>query len=689
MDAEQTATTDNPASQAPGMVVVQEFTTVKQPEQSAGGQMPMKKVAVVAGVALILVAAAIGVGLYQTPEEVPLPPPSPPSTASGAPSTTRASGADCPNLLDPEKGMLDFTDDLSTGSVATLSCSPYPPECVHCVTHSCGEGEIEVLADASTINEFIPVGCPHCQCQADPDGSIARRRPAYFVGNMPPLECRDGVWMGAYDLPSDPPYDFEQTPITCQATEPCSNLLDPDFGMFDMSQDNEHGSIASLTCSPYPAGCVHCVTHTCPEGQTEVLKTAETATEFMPIGCPTCQCERASGAGAVQTTYFNPSAATLECSVVPFAGMRWVDKSAPRCSTTEGFEELGCPEGLQCLITDTPNGQPNAGVCGVGDAGPVCQATEPCNNLLDPDFGMFDLSQDNDAGSIASLTCSPYPAGCVHCVTHTCPEGQTEVLKTAETATATMPIGCPTCQCERARGAVVQPTYFEPSAATLECSAVRFAGMRWVDKSAPRCSTAEGFEVGCPEGLQCLITDDGRPNSGVCGVGDAGPVCRATEPCSNLLDPDFGFFEMSQDNDAGSIATLTCWPYPASCVHCVTHTCPEGQVEVVTTAETATDIMPIGCPMCQCTRDTGEVRPAYFEPSAATLECSAVRFAGMTWVDKSSPPCSTAEGFEVGCPEGLQCLITDNGQPNSGVCGVGETVPVCTPLPPRPARDGR
>jgi hypothetical protein len=195
--------------------------------------------------------------------------------------------------------------------------------------------------------------------------------------------------------------------------------------------------------------------------------------------------------------------------------------------------------------------------------------------------------------------------------------------------------------------------------------------------------------VGCPEGLQCLITDDGRPNSGVCGVGDAGPVCRATEPCNNLLDPDFGFFEMSQDNDAGSIATLTCWPYPASCVHCVTHTCPEGQVEIVTTAETATDIMPIGCPMCQCTRDTGEVRPAYFEPSAATLECSAVRFAGMTWVDKSSPPCSTAEGFEVGCPEGLQCLITDNGQPNSGVCGVGETVPVCTPLPPRPARDGR
>ena len=122
---------------------------------------------------------------------------------------------DCPNLFDPEKGMLDFTDDLSPGSIATLTCSPYPAECIHCVTHSCEDGQIEVVADASTATATIPVGCPRCRCQADPRGTIASSRPRYFMPNMPPLQCQGGVWTTASGS-RNTAYDFEQAPIACR-----------------------------------------------------------------------------------------------------------------------------------------------------------------------------------------------------------------------------------------------------------------------------------------------------------------------------------------------------------------------------------------------------------------------------------------------------------------------------------------
>ena len=135
---------------------------------------------------------------------------------SGSPAPAPPSrDPDCPNLFDPEKGMLDFTNELSPGSIATLTCSPYPAECIHCVTHSCGDGEIEVVADASTATATIPVGCPQCRCQADPRGTIASSRPRYFMPNMPPLQCQRGVWMTAYDLRSTA-YDFDQAPIACR-----------------------------------------------------------------------------------------------------------------------------------------------------------------------------------------------------------------------------------------------------------------------------------------------------------------------------------------------------------------------------------------------------------------------------------------------------------------------------------------
>ena len=38
----------------------------------------------------------------------------------------------------------------------------------------------------------------------------------------------------------------------------------------------------------YPDICVHCTTHTCPEGQYEVLATTNSNSQ-VPIGCPTCE----------------------------------------------------------------------------------------------------------------------------------------------------------------------------------------------------------------------------------------------------------------------------------------------------------------------------------------------------------------------------------------------------------------
>ena len=120
---------------------------------------------------------AVCIPYHQTP---PLPPPPPPPLAPLPPAS------DCPNLLDPEKGTFSFTDELNTGSVASLSCSPYPPECVHCVTHSCDDGQIEVVADESTATDIIPIGCPMCRCI---DATNAPPPPVYLQPTVQSLVC--------------------------------------------------------------------------------------------------------------------------------------------------------------------------------------------------------------------------------------------------------------------------------------------------------------------------------------------------------------------------------------------------------------------------------------------------------------------------------------------------------------------
>ena len=191
------------------------------------------------------------------------------------------------------------------------------------------------------------------------------------------------------------------------------------------------------------------------------------------------------------------------------------------------------------------------------------------------------------------------------------------------TATDTIPTGCPQCQCLDDPGGFIlasRRTYFTPSVTSLTCAVVHFDGMQWIDSTAV-VDSAQGPVTADP--VECLPV-----------------VAPAIPDCANVLDPEKGFFEFTDDLHSGSVASLTCSPYPAECIHCVTHSCDDGQVEVVATAATAHDEITEGCPMCLCQDDsdgaTARSRPLYFTPSVPSLHCEDFGRHGMQWADPYS-----------------------------------------------------
>ena len=218
-----------------------------------------------------------------------------------------------------------------------------------------------------------------------------------------------------------------------------------------------------------------------------------------------------------------------------------------------------------------------------------------------------------------------YPDSCVHCVTHSCPTGQHEVLKTDKTATDTMPAGCPTCRCAAGRpGAKPQSHHHQTdTCSNAQVSAARSCAAHCgqckravVDKLVGVChvrgSTAAAYlKSKCGDSSQTSQQTNNRRNNRRNNFCGRSPMQLCRQQCDAFNCPN-GQCAMRQGNccDFKCLHTSEAKEkpnhgYPKECVHCVTHSCPSGQEEVLKTAATASKIMPVGCPTCRCKKSGG------------------------------------------------------------------------------------
>ena len=178
------------------------------------------------------------------------------------------------------------------------------PNSGYCTSSGCGEdtdnnGEINVNDLLNVLSDF---GSPSPDSGGDvnEDGNVN-------VTDLLAVLSRFGQGCPAEAEvlpPPPPPHNSNSCAVTLQNGEtvsPCHNggtctPYNPGPGYMCTCTAEFTGENCQTRVGPqepavaeYPQYCVHCTTHTCPEGQYEVLATSASSNSNIPVGCPTCE----------------------------------------------------------------------------------------------------------------------------------------------------------------------------------------------------------------------------------------------------------------------------------------------------------------------------------------------------------------------------------------------------------------